>query len=377
LSFRDAHTHLAAGSADLLDLDLRDVGSPEHAVEAVARAAAGAPAGGWLRGWGWGGAPLPRDPAPAHAIFLSRRDGHAAWVNDRARDTLGLAGPSGVVAESAFESAKARLPERSAAERIAAVRATLGALAAAQVLAADDMVEPWAPGVYARLRDARELPVAIGMWLPDGTADTDAEAVRRAFPESDRELAVRGVKIFLDGTLHARTAALWEPYADRPDTRGDLRMSAADARDRVRAWASRGWAVAIHAIGDRAVSVALDALEAADRPRWGAHRIEHVQVVRRGDLTRFARGGIVASLQPRHVLDDRPWAAARLGERANTVAYPLASLARAGASIVLGSDWPVSDWNPALILAAASDRRRGDEAVGAAAAAAWYTSGPR
>ena len=135
--------------------------------------------------------------------------------------------------------------------------------------------------------------------------------------------------------------------------------------------------MALHAIGDRAVTLALEALECAPRPRVGAHRIEHAQVVRRFDLARFARAGIVASVQPGHWQDDRTWIAERLGDRAEVVAHPLASFARSGAALVFGSDWPVSGWDPAVILAAATDPERGDEALGAAEAAAWYTSDPR
>ena len=82
-------------------------------------------------------------------------------------------------------------------------------------------------------------------------------------------------------------------------------------------------------------------------------------------------------MQPGHWLDDRDWLAGRLGARPEVVAHPLASLARAGATLAFGSDWPVSSWDPRVILAAATDPERGDEALGAADAAAWYTSGPR
>jgi hypothetical protein len=135
--------------------------------------------------------------------------------------------------------------------------------------------------------------------------------------------------------------------------------------------------VALHAIGDRAVTLALESLEKSPRPVTGAHRIEHAQVVRVSDLPRFAQAGVVASVQPGHWRDDRPWLAARLGDRPEVVAHPLASFARSGATMVFGSDWPVGSWDPAEILAASIDRDRGEEALDAAAAAAWYTSGSR
>jgi predicted amidohydrolase YtcJ len=134
--------------------------------------------------------------------------------------------------------------------------------------------------------------------------------------------------------------------------------------------------VALHAIGDRAVTLALSALERAKRPAVGRHRIEHAQVVSVSDLPRFAPAGIVASVQPGHWHDDRGWLTARLGHRAGIVVHPLASFRRSGAAMAFGSDWPVSDWDPVAILAAATDPERGEEALTAAEAAAWYTSGP-
>jgi predicted amidohydrolase YtcJ len=148
-------------------------------------------------------------------------------------------------------------------------------------------------------------------------------------------------------------------------------------RERVAGWAFRGWPVAIHAIGDRAVTLALDALSRAPRPRFGAHRIEHAQIVQRSDVSRFAAAGVVASVQPGHWRDDRPFLASRLGERAEVVVHPLRSLARAGATLRFGSDWPVSDWAPASILDAATDPERADEAMDASEAVAWYTSAAR
>lgn len=374
---RDAHTHLAAGAADLLDLDLRGTRSGEALSSAVAAAVIRAAPSAWIRGWGWDGATAPADVAAGPPLFLARADGHAAWINEPARVALGLDPGVSVIAEEAFDAARRRLPERSAEERTTALRPRLRELAAYGIDAVEDMVEPWAPDLYAKLRDAGELPVSIGMWLPDAMSESVAEDLRREFPADDRTLAVRGVKIFLDGTLSARTAALSSPYADDPNTQGDLRMAERELHERVGRFARRGFPVAIHAIGDRAVSLALGALEQAPRPPRGAHRIEHAQVVLRSDLTRFAAGGIVASVQPGHFQDDAPWLKARLGVRPAVVAHPLRSLERAGASLVFGSDWPVSTWDPAAVLACATDPGRREEAIDAASALAWYNSAPR
>jgi len=374
---RDAHTHLAAGAADLNDLDLRGSLARGELDAGLAEVARRLPPGTWIRGWGWDGGAPPADAAPAHRVFLARRDGHAAWLNPAGRAALGLQGNESVVSDAAFDAARLRLPERSTAFRLAALGPRLAELRERSVVAVDDMIEAWAPEVYAHLRDRGDLPVSIGMWLPEDTAESEAEALRREFPAGDPRLSVRGIKIFLDGTLRARTAALSSPYADDPGNVGALRIPEREIPGRVAYWAARGWPVALHAIGDRAVTLALDALERVEPPRDGRHRIEHAQVVRRCDLPRFAAAGIVASVQPGHWRDDRAWLHERLADRPDAVFHPLASLARSGAAMAFGSDWPVSDWDPAAILAAATDPERGGEAMAAAEASAWYTSGPR
>lgn len=374
---RDAHVHLAAGAADLKDLDLRDVREPDAVARAIRALARTRAPGAWIRGWGWDGAVSLPDPAPDHSVFLARRDGHAAWVNATARAALGFAADDApLLREEAFDVARRRLPALTADERTAALTFRLGELVRLGVSGVDDMVEAWAPEVYARLRDRSELSVSVGMWLPEDLEESEASALRRECPPDDPRLAVRGIKIFLDGTLGARTAALSTPYADDPGNLGALRIPERELDGRVLRWASLGWPVAVHAIGDRAVSLALAALQRAPRPRSGAHRIEHAQVVQRSDLPRFAPAGIVASVQPGHWRDDRPWLAARLGERPGVVTHPLASFARFGAKVVIGSDWPVSSWDPADVLAAAIDPERGEEALNASQWLAWYTSGP-
>ena len=360
----DAHTHLSAGAVDLSDLDLRALAGPDALEARVAAAAASRPRGTWIRGWGWDGIAAPRDVARDHPVFLARRDGHAAWINSAGRSALDLEGraASGVLEEEAFDRARHRVPDQDPRERIRAIVARLDEARGLGIAALDDFVEPWGPEAYGRLRRGARLPLTVGMWLPETLAPGEAEAVAREFPTDDPAVAVRGVKLFLDGTLGARTAALFEPYADAPETRGALRFPEAEILERVRAWASRGWPVAVHAIGDRAVSCALDAFERVPAPRWGAHRIEHAQVVRRRDLPRFAAARVVASVQPGHWRDDRDWLVSRLGERPDVVAHPFASFFRAGAAVVCGSDWPVSSWDPASIREAASDPGRGPEA---------------
>ena len=368
---RDAHTHLSAGAWELSDCDLRDAGSLREIVERVARAAGSRPSGEWIRGWGWCpeilGDPDAADAALCRAVkgrpvVLGRSDGHAAWLSAAAAEALGLGRASQVVVGESFDAARRRLPAPTPSELEAALLARIEELAAAGVTMVDDFVEPWGPEAWARA-GSRVAGLAAGLWLPESTGHRDAEALRRAMPPRDRRLAVRGVKVFLDGTLASRTAALSAPYADAPEDMGELRYTRDEIHERIARWAGHGWPVAIHAIGDRAVSSALDALASAPRPSWGAHRIEHAQVVRRVDLPRFAAVGVVASVQPGHWRDDRAFLSSRIGARDDVVVHPLGSLVRAGATVLFGSDWPVSSWNPGTVLGAACDPDRGVEAL--------------
>jgi predicted amidohydrolase YtcJ len=359
LRYRDAHTHLSAGACDLADLDVRAIRATGELAKAVARAARARPAGTWIRAWGWSGDGAIDGMAPDHPLWLVRADGHAAWPNAAARRALELPA-AGLVEEAAFDAARRRLPAPADQEREAAIRTRVDELVGHDVAVVDDMVEPWGPELWGRL--AADLPIEVGLWVPADTPEAEVAHLRREMAPGGR-VALRGVKVFLDGTLHARTAALRAPYTDAPGVRGSLRLEAGALAELVGAWAGRGVPVAIHAIGDRAVGAALDALEGAPRPAWGRHRIEHAQVVAPGDPARCARAGIAVSLQPGHHADDASWLRSRLGARAEAIVHPLASFLAAGADVLFGSDWPVSSWDPAYVLAAATDPARGREAI--------------
>ncbi|MDX1389823.1 MAG: amidohydrolase family protein, partial [Acidobacteriota bacterium] len=239
----------------------------------------------------------------------------------------------------------------------------------------EDVAEPWAVPIYARLEEEGVLTARVSVWLPLDTAEEEAAALRARHPDDAPFLAVATRKVFLDGTLGARTAALHEDYEDAREERGVLRFDDGELVQSVRDADARGWAVAFHAIGDRAVRQALDvisALESRNRPR--PHRIEHAQLIAPGDLPRFARLGVTASLQPVHRETDLRWLERRLGRRRAARAYPLRSLIGSGANVALGSDWPVESADPIRGLAAAAGRTEG-EAITVAEAIDAYTRG--
>jgi hypothetical protein len=416
--FHDAHLHLAAGCLGESRLDLGGAASAEEAASRVKERAEAVGPGVWIRGRGWDQTrwPAARFPsrkildraAPDNPVFLSRVDGHAAWLNTAALRLLGISSstkdppggailreedgvePSGILLERAMELAAERIPEETEQERRGHLLRALGELASYGITSISDLAPPWAVPLYAKLLEEGLLTARVSVALPFETDREEAAAWRALYPAGHPWLSVSTLKIFLDGTLGSRTAALLEPYADEPSSKGILRWEPDDFSRAVSEADSGGWAVAIHAIGDRAVRVALDGLERLpSRPRLKPHRIEHVQVVLEEDLPRFARAEVVCSVQPVHYLDDHPWIRDRLGPRPGCRLYPWASLLRAGATIVFGSDWPVASSDPRRSLYAAvarggagggtagdaAERLTLDEALRAATAAAGAAEG--
>lgn len=326
MTFRDAHTHLSAGLVD--------------------RAAR---AGGFTRRFGWSDAHAAREailrlPADEPALY-AREDGHAAWLNVAALRALGEseAREPRLVAEADYERLRRRLPAPSREERREALRLGLELLRALRIDRVVDIVEPFSLDAWDELRAEGALTCRIEAWIPLDQDEEEAQALRRRFPPDDPSIAVTTRKVFLDGTLGARTAAMLEPYADRGG-RGELREELGSILPRVRAAVARGWPVAFHAIGDAAVRLALDV---AERVPEGSFRIEHAQIVDPSDVPRFARLGVVASMQPAHRLLDEAILEPALGRRA-AHAFPWVALARAGARLEFGSDWPVASPDPRL-----------------------------
>jgi predicted amidohydrolase YtcJ len=405
--FHDAHLHLSAGALSWSRIDLRGLDSVEAVAGTVARAATEAPGGSWIRGEGWDhtlwnpavwptraslDAVLPNQPA-----FLQRIDGHVAWVNSEALRRLGIDGdtpdppggtiardpstlePTGVLTERAADLALARLPAETASERMIGLRRGLDLLRRHGVTSIEDVAEPWAVPLYARLRERGELTARVSVWLPLGLDEDEAQTLRRQNPAGDPYLSVATRKVFLDGTLGSRTAALRRPYADAPGERGALRVAPDALVAAVAAADEAGWAVAFHAVGDRAVSQALDTVETLPpRARARPHRIEHAQVVGVGDLPRFAALGVVASIQPVHLASDARWLDRRVRRSEESRLYPWRSLLRSGALVAMGTDWPVEEIDPLRGIAAAARRRtvgERDESLTVAAALDAYTRG--
>ena len=217
--------------------------------------------------------------------------------------------------------------------------------------------------------DAGELTARIYSIQNHGIDGLSAAGVTTGF--GDDWLRIGGIKLFADGSMGSGTAAFFEPYTDDPSTTGLLLHTPGELEKAIFAADAAGFQVIVHAIGDRANAIVLDALEQLQQDRGARDRrprIEHAQVVRAADKARFRDAGVIASIQPSHCIDDMRWAERRIGHERSKIAYNFKSFVDAGARIAFGTDWFVEPMNPMLGLYAAVTRQFPDGTP----AAGWF-----
>lgn len=384
----DAHGHLMNLGRALMSVDLAGADSVGEVLERLRAFERDLPEDAWLtgRGWDqnrWPGQSFPTaadlDAAfPGRPVWLTRVDGHAGWANSAAmrlagtdfsgdwqpeggrilRDEAGEA--TGVFIDAPQLIADA-IPAADGALLDEAFERALAEAVGLGLTGVHDMGVSLADlARYRAFADAGRLPLRVSAYA-DG--DNDALTALCAFGPLQHEggrLQMRGVKLYGDGALGSRGAALLEDYSDDPGNRG-LLVTAPDALESAMAKARRcGIQVATHAIGDRANAIALERIGrvlgdgAGEDHRW---RIEHAQVVALGDIPRFAELGVIASMQPTHATSDMPWAEDRVGPRRIAGAYAWRSFIDAGVRLALGSDFPVEQVDPRLGLFAAVTRQ--------------------
>jgi predicted amidohydrolase YtcJ len=380
----DAHGHPVLLGRSLLEVDLRDAGSAAECVARVAERAEAAPGRGWIRGRGWDqnrwpGAAFPTSreltaAVPDRPALLLRVDGHCGWANDAALRAAGIddrtpdppggrivrdaRGAVAVLVDAALERVLRAVPRSAPDDDDRALAAGLDACARAGLTEVHDAgVGPDVLASYRRLAAAGRLPVRAYVML-DGQVPLDEldRRIAERGPGEQGRLRVHAVKLFADGALGSRGAALLAPYEDEPSTSGLLLLSAADLRERVRRVAAAGLQPAVHAIGDRACREVLRAFAATPGIAALRPRVEHLQLVAPEDLPLLAASGAVASMQPVHATSDGPWVEARIGARRAAGAYAWRAVLDAGAPLALGSDFPVESPDPLAGLAAAEAR---------------------
>lgn len=436
----DFHLHLVGMARARHTVDLAPCRDMDAILAAVAGAVAALPPDGWLRGQGWWTKALDRtqlyrleEVVGGRPALLASHDHHSAWASRAAFRAAGVDEATtdppgglfergtdgtldGVLRERAADLVAERAPGLSGPALDKALDDVAGELAGWGITAVTDAGDASGEngsGPYAALGESFSLLAAVAERLAgrlrvtlDLPVVSVADAVSLGLHSGDRLTAdgrvrVGWAKLYADGALGSRTAALFEPYTCDDDDpagtdgasvvggrgdRGILRVTPDELAEYVRRVRQAGIGMAIHAIGDRAAAVALDALARAGAPAEGMlpDRIEHAQLVRAADRRRLAALGVTASLQPIHLPSDRSSAESCWADRLAD-AYAWRSLADAGALLALGSDAPIETPNPwrgvfaAVRRGAIGDGQppwRAEEALTPAQALAGYTIGP-
>ena len=378
--FTDSHVHLVEWALGSEKPDLSGLASMEQALERVQQEVSARPEDAWVEFKGWDpswrrGADLEAlDRAAAgRAVALIAHDLHSGWLSSEAMRRLSIAGkgedpsggemergpdgrPTGVLKERALDWWYEGRPRPDTAERKRAVLAAQKALHALGVTSVHSVEGADSFTLLQELEAAGELNLRVLHHLPYRYLDSALECgIRSGF--GGERLKIGGIKMFTDGALGSRTAWMLEPYEDSEGC-GIRRLEPdAFARDLARA-AGGGLASTVHAIGDAAVRMTLDAMEAAPAGALATpHRIEHLQCVHPADLKRVAGAGIVASMQPSHLLTDRPLVDAAWGRRRARGTFAFRSLLDAGTVLAFGSDAPVEAADPREGFYAAIARR--------------------
>jgi predicted amidohydrolase YtcJ len=377
--FNDSHVHFIDGAEEIVGVDLRPAKSEREFAARLAEHAKRLPKGRWILGgyWdheAWPSKALPTrqlvdEVVPDHPVFVQRLDGHMGVANSLAitlagvtrttavpdggaivRDAAGE--PAGVFKDNAMGLISRAVPPPTDEEVRDRARAALKHAASLGVTTIQDITaSPAELRAYRALKAAGELTARIYSIRNYEGPSPD--------PGSDDWIRIGGVKLFADGSMGSGTAVFFEPYADDPSTRGLLIQEPAALEKAMFDADAAGLQLAVHAIGDRANALVLDIFEklAARRPRDRRPRIEHAQVVRDADKARFAKAGVIASIQPSHCIDDMRWAEARIGRERSAIAYDFKSFVDAGAKIAFGTDWYVEPLDPMLGLYAAVTRQ--------------------
>lgn len=381
--FNDAHLHVLSGGLALDQVSLSDASTLDEVRETIRAWSDANPADAWIRGRGWHYAPFPNGLPTRHLLdqlvsdrpaYLISDDGHTGWANTAALEAAGISRrtpnpsngtivkdgrgePTGVLKEAAMALMSSALPVPTRDEKLAALRAAVVEANRVGITSVQDAgggAEDLA--LYDELRRLGDLTVRVYQALTVEASATEEELdeldeLRGRFG-NDPLLKTGAVKLMADGVIETRTAAMLAPYEGTTES-GSARLTADDMKRLVAELDGRGWQVMTHAVGDAAVRETLDAYEAAQKaipaPVEGRrHRIEHLETPDPDDLSRFATLDVVASLQPALGTPPEPhdrWAG-NLGPERAARGWMSGSLAKAGAALAFGSDWPAAPLDP-------------------------------
>lgn len=384
----DAHGHLFNLGLTKMQADLVGAQSLEEALQRLQRHATDLPADAWLLGRGWDQNDWPEQIFPTAAdldelfpdrpVWLTRIDGHAGWANSAAmamaeRDLSGEWQPeggfimrddeqqaNGIFIDGAMSLIAGTIPPPDQALMSRAVDLAVAETSRYGLTGVHEAGTPWSV-LQLYLQRSREghLPIRIYA-MADGANETLARLCETGPINDDSgHVIARSVKLYADGALGSRGAALLEPYSDAPETKGLLFHQDQSLLALVTKAMGCGLQVNTHAIGDAAnrqvLEVYADAMKQVP-DHVGRHRIEHAQIVQVEDISRFRELDLIASMQPTHATSDMPWAEQRVGSKRILGAYAWQRFLSAQVPLALGSDFPVESANPLLGLYAAVSR---------------------
>jgi len=396
--FNDAHCHLASGGQEKLEVNLVGVHSLDEMKQRIAQRAAITRSGEWIVGRGWDHTLWQSQEPPnksdidavtgAHPAFFVRIDGHIAVANSAAlkvagldRNTKDLPGGhadrdangdlTGIVREQTKDAFYKVIPPISPAQRRKAVELVLAEAAQAGLTSAQDNSDWEDFLVYSELEREGKLTLRIAEWLRFNNSVAMLKQQRSHNPKSDAMLHSTQLKGFMDGSLGSRTAALLQPYSDDPKNSGLPQYDQAQLTKMTVDRAAAGFQIGFHAIGDRGTDMALNAFQEALRQAKVSHfptppgaqspldfrfRVEHAQIVAPADIPRFHELGVIASMQPNHLLTDMNWAESRVGPERAKASYAWAEFLKTTGHLAFGTDYPVEPLAPFRGLYAAVTR---------------------
>lgn len=396
----DAHAHLTGLGGTLRSVDLVGTKSLDEVVERVAERAKTLPSGTWItgRGWDqndWADTRFPNheklsQAVPDHPVALTRVDGHATFVNAAAMKIAGLnknskdpaggrierdaqGNPAGVLVDRAQSLVTRHVPGLTPDETRASIKDAVSYMHSQGLTGMDDAgASRSVIDLYEDMAAKNELNLRLYVMISD-----NASALEHYFSMGPRsalyngQLWVRSVKVYADGAMGSRGAALLEPYADDAENNGLLVSTPEHIEEVAEAALKAGFQVGTHAIGDRANRVVLDAYEKAfSKVPVADHRfrVEHAQILHNDDIPRFAELGVIPSMQSSHQTSDMYWIGKRLGSTRLFGAYAWQSLLQTGVVVPNGTDFPVEQVSPIITFHSAIARQDADNWP----AGGWY-----
>jgi len=380
--FNDAHTHLASGGEEKMHVELMGTKSLEEMKQRLAAGVKNLAPGEWLIGRGWDETKWTEQKLPSrqdldavtgdHPAWCSRADGHAGVANTAAvkaagvtRDTPDPKGgkidhdakgePTGYFRDTAEGLVARKIPPPTPAQRKRAMELALADAAEHGVTSAQDNSDWQDFLVMEELENAGKLPIRVSEWLPFDAPVSTLDQHRAKHSATDPSLHTGMLKGFMDGSLGSHTAALLAPYADEPGNSGLPRYDQAKLTSMAVERALAGFQMGFHAIGDKGAQMALDAYREAERTvrekqpdqkRDFRFRVEHAQVITPDQFAQFRELGVIASMQPNHLLTDMFWAVKRIGEERGKTSYPWKQFLTSGVHLAYGTDYPVEPITP-------------------------------